>query len=462
MEKRKNIVINGILLVGGLSESGKSTIGIFLEKYGFKRLKIIEIEKEMMKRRNFDIEKGLSDSHFEKLYSGKLEDIFDEFLDILNDKFIRYKYQFCVLESLYRVELGIHLKKRLGDKVKIIYVDADFKKRILREHIKLNKTNNEILLEEVEKQVLLKDKFKMAHGAHNVREFADLIITNNSSLEEFKSKILNISNSMRKKKYIDNNKFNNLESLIKHLISIKCVVGIIQYGSRDYKDMKLGGDYDLTVIIENNDLFPNVEGLHFYVGKIPVDFVIRTISDFKGEKMKNKFDIIHFYSKIIYDRNSILEEILKEAKDKWNYKENRLDYNNITKLRFRLTHVINKLEHRLHNNFIYSMYYLNEAIRISLKAYIEIKSLHKEVVRVCILHIKENDNELEEKILTFYNTTNLEEKFLLIKKIIKMILEPIGGLWEENEILFHGNKIEISNQEKIEIFKLFFNQNEEN
>ena len=42
--------------------------------------------------------------------------------------------------------------------------------------------------------------------------------------------------------------FDTLEAFINHLKSKKDIIGIVQYGSRDYTNMSPGGDYDLNKV----------------------------------------------------------------------------------------------------------------------------------------------------------------------------------------------------------------------
>lgn len=74
-------------------------------------------------------------------------------------------------------------------------------------------------------------------------------------------------------------------------------------------------------------------------------------------------------------------------------------------------------------------------------------------------HIRDSDFELYELINQMYNTDNLNEQFHILKKCATRILEPIGGLWEKEEILLHlspGGTVIVKEEE--EVISLFFEE----
>lgn len=177
---------DGIITLGGLSESGKSTAGYYLQTLGVMRQKIIEIEKEMMIDRGYDLSNGLKDEFFINLYSNNLNDVFDEFLWRLSIKMKKKKIGYVSLESLYRPEFAVYLKKRFGNRAINIYIECSFENRVLREFKKIKSQNIDISIDELKNLVFEKDKFKVNHNAAKVKDIADIIIDNNNlSIEDF-------------------------------------------------------------------------------------------------------------------------------------------------------------------------------------------------------------------------------------------------------------------------------------
>lgn len=176
--------IKGIISLGGMSESGKSTSGIYLSKLGVIRLKIISIEKQMMIDRKI-IKPGDSpnNEHFELLYKN-VDETMKEFiyrvLKFMNDNNIKY----LSLESMYRKEMVEYLELYLSDKSLCIFFKTSFQIRVKREALKKNETNN---LEKVIQQTLKKDEFKKNCKANEVENVATVIFNNDGKIEKLYS-----------------------------------------------------------------------------------------------------------------------------------------------------------------------------------------------------------------------------------------------------------------------------------
>ena len=192
--------IKGIITLGGLSECGKSHAGKYLESIGVKRQKIIEIEREMMSNRHFDLSNGMVDELFQKLYSLNIESVFEEFLSILLRDMLKDNSAYVSLESLYRPELGIFLKRKLGNKAINIYIESPLEVRILREHKRLIDLGECISIEDVRSILLKKDDFKIKHRANEIKHIADYIIDNSNDISviEFEKQIYDVYKNLQK------------------------------------------------------------------------------------------------------------------------------------------------------------------------------------------------------------------------------------------------------------------------
>ena len=179
-ENRKNFV-KGMFSLGGLSECGKSAAGIYFDSIGIKRMKIIAIEKEMMTERNYQFTGHPSEQDFTNLYAKDTEQVFKEFLYRLIGKMQEENIHYASIESLYRSELGVYLKKELGPKMMNIYVEAPLEVRAQREYKKQTIDNGEnFTFDEIVERTKKKDQFKIKHGALKVKDIADIIVNNDS------------------------------------------------------------------------------------------------------------------------------------------------------------------------------------------------------------------------------------------------------------------------------------------
>ena len=178
--------LGGLISLGGLSECGKTTAGIYYESIGFERIKIIQIEREIMIDRGFDLSSGMTDLHFVELYKYEPEKTFKEFLFRLVEIMKAKRKKFASIESLYRASLGEFLKTELNEKVINIFIDAPIEVRAQRELVKINQHNQKnnlpiVNLEDVIVQVRRKDEFKIKHNALDCRDIADEVVLNDSS-----------------------------------------------------------------------------------------------------------------------------------------------------------------------------------------------------------------------------------------------------------------------------------------
>ena len=185
-ENRKNFV-KGLFSLGGLSESGKSAAGIYFDSIGIKRMKIIAVEKEMMIERNYQFTGHPSEQDFTNLYAKDTEKVFKEFLYRLIGKMQDENIHYASIESLYRSELGVYLKKELGSKMMNIYIEAPLEVRSQREYKKQTIDNGKnFTFEQIIERTKKKDQFKIKHGALKVKDIADIIVNNDSFVENEK------------------------------------------------------------------------------------------------------------------------------------------------------------------------------------------------------------------------------------------------------------------------------------
>jgi len=166
-----------VFVIGGMSESGKSTLGRYLDQHGIKRLKITFFLKRAMEREGVEGDfVEWNNQNMKERPEWVFRTFADEFIPWTSDQGI----EFCCLESLYSPGLGVHLRERLGqDKVAIVYVDMDENVRLQRQMIRQNFTS----LDEARKLMLPRDQIKREWGVPAIADVADVIIDNSGSME---------------------------------------------------------------------------------------------------------------------------------------------------------------------------------------------------------------------------------------------------------------------------------------
>jgi hypothetical protein len=146
-----------VIALGGLSESGKSTAGHYLQaRHGLARLKIgylLRIAGDL---------RGIADVY--ALDPTSLAELLVEALDAFC---AAHHFQRLVsIESLHRLEMTHELAKFLGSRLTVVYLDAEASVREARGAHGAT-------------DVRERDRIKQARGAVRIREIADLVIDNN-------------------------------------------------------------------------------------------------------------------------------------------------------------------------------------------------------------------------------------------------------------------------------------------
>lgn len=177
-EDMDNTLFNGkkVFALTGMSECGKSTVGKYLDSRGIPRLKIVRFFERVRDKQSpgeelYQFIKKEEQNNPYALWNAFIEELIAE----MNIR----KVNRVSIESLYGGGLGPYLKKRMGDHFCIVYLDVSLEIRLKRQM----QRENLLTSEEAEKILLPRDRIKAESGIPALKEIAEEIIDNSSTLD---------------------------------------------------------------------------------------------------------------------------------------------------------------------------------------------------------------------------------------------------------------------------------------
>jgi hypothetical protein len=105
--------------------------------------------------------------------------------------------------------------------------------------------------------------------------------------------------------------------------------------------------------------------------------------------------------------------------------------------RFTFKHILDKLRHRLHDNELYTKYFMYSSIDWFLSCYARIRGWEIGRPKLHIKLIEDQEPGLFQILTDLYSSSSLEDQFKFLGEAADYMLESIGGPWKENEALFH-------------------------
>ena len=239
--------------IGGLSESGKSSVGLYLSNmFNIWNLKLTYFIEEICNRYQIKIDElNLNDKRYVSILEA------EEISHFLN---IHYYQKIISIESLYSYLNSVYFKDIFQDSYQIIFIDTSIEKRIDRNAISLGK-------DKLTSKTMINDKdhIKISRGAEEIRNIADFIINNDTSKIHLYEQIDHIVNkiNMKKDKIITKeiNQFNIpinykniLETIYKKILLNTNLKLFILHGSCSNETViEKFSDIDLIMVIEPND-----------------------------------------------------------------------------------------------------------------------------------------------------------------------------------------------------------------
>jgi len=227
--------------------------------------------------------------------------------------------------------------------------------------------------------------------------------------------------------------------MIELLRANAAVVGLAEYGSASYTDSRIHGDYDLIVIIDPG--IPSIESLHFYVGDTPVDLNLRTLEQIDAMGRADGFESILLDSRIIHDPSGEARRALDDLRGRHEASDRTaMGQERIAAMRHGAKHTFDKLRGGRNLPPLLKRYMLHQCVYWAVPHYFEIRGLQYRGEKHALAYLRENEPHLLECLDRFYSTTDPHAQEQLAGTIQEVVLAPVGGLWQNDELLAFGDQ----------------------
>jgi len=171
-----------VFALTGLSECGKSTVGMYFDSMSIPRLKIKDYFEELRK----EISPNIGLKEFSKIQENKDPfRIWDGFIDKLIKDIDRKNVKTVSIESLYGYGFANYLKYRMGDSFKLVYVDSPFELRAERQMKKEGLSS----IDESRIMIEQRDVDKIQSGIPELRKKRDIYVDNSGNIENLQSQL---------------------------------------------------------------------------------------------------------------------------------------------------------------------------------------------------------------------------------------------------------------------------------
>lgn len=231
----------------------------------------------------------------------------------------------------------------------------------------------------------------------------------------------------------------SIRELVEKLIGSPDVVGLIEYGSAQYQDRDIHGDYDLFAVL--TERAPEVESLHFYVGDTPVDLNLRTLDEIRVIVRAEGFDSVLLDGRIIHDPSGGVSREIRALRERHQKSSSpTLSPRKVGGLRHGARHTFDKLRDGRHGSTTLGRYMLHQCVYWALPQYFEVRGLQYRGEKHALAYLRQNEPDLYDAFKRFYASADFDRQARLAKTIEEEVLAPIGGLWKRGEILAFGDQ----------------------
>ncbi len=232
----------------------------------------------------------------------------------------------------------------------------------------------------------------------------------------------------------------SVNAMLTRLRDNPTVVGLIRYGADHQADNYSVGDYDLFVVF--SEALPTTKGLHFEAGHTPVDLSFITLQALKELPRTFTFPQLALSGgTVIFDRFGELEPALLQMKRSlaWQRPE-AISEHALAFMRHGHRHVLDKLRGRLDSEPLLSRFLLGANPYWLMENYFRVRRLPFSGEGHALRYWREHEPEIYQTLESLYETSGLQQQFWLTEQLTELVLEPVGGAWQQGEVLAFGTE----------------------
>ena len=230
-----------------------------------------------------------------------------------------------------------------------------------------------------------------------------------------------------------------VDALLRRLEAHPDVTGLIRYGSDHREDNYSVGDYDLFVVVSSWQ--PPVESLHFNVGETPVDLNLLTLQRLSELDSEFTFPQLALQDgTLLFDRTGQVGPALTRLKDMFSQtRPEPLSAHDAAFMRHGHRHLLEKVRGRLESEPLLADFLLSVNPYWLLETYFRTRQLPFYGEKRALAYWRQHEPEIYGVLEAFYGTADLKERFKLTERLTELVLEPVGGAWQPDEVLAFGH-----------------------
>jgi len=222
--------------------------------------------------------------------------------------------------------------------------------------------------------------------------------------------------------------------LIERLKRNPDVLGALQYGSSIRPD---GADTDICVVVAHRP--EALESVHFWIGAGPVDMNLRTLDELRdgGVAELPGLDDVLREGIVLYERQPGLLGNIVAKSSLSPSQPSPPDPADMVGMRHGHAHVLHKLDYHKDRDPLLCNVLLAGATHWLLRAYAAARGLPYRGEKATLKAIRQNDPDLLAELEQLASVgAPLTERIEALRRLTGKVLEPVGGPWQEGEVLF--------------------------